>query len=100
MVTIRRIVQNTAVPIVALQPLVAWLTTVCLFNATSAIIGVMEPDSVPTGTMQFVLNQGTLWVIAHLSVFPLPSHLPHMEVHLPLCFSHQLSESLVIEPRA
>ena len=100
MVIIRRIVQNTVVPIVTSQPLVTQLTIVCLFNAISAIIGGMEPNSVPIGTVWFVLNQGTSWVIAYLNIFPLLSHLPLMEVCLLPSFSHQTLRSLVIKPGA
>ena len=73
MVTIGRIVQNTAVPTVMSQPLVTQLATLCLSNVTFAEIGIMELISAPIETVQFVLNQGTSWVIACLNVFPLHS---------------------------
>ena len=100
MVTIRRIVWNTTVPTVMSQLLVTWLAIVCLSNATFAEVGVMEPISTPIETVQFVLNQGTSWMIAHLNVFPLHSHLPPMEVSLLPPYNHQSSRSLVIEPGA
>ena len=60
----------------------------------------MESISAPTETVWFVLNWGTSWVIAHLSIFPLPSCLLLMDIHcLPLP-DHHPSRSLVIEPEA
>ena len=87
-VIIKRIAQNTTVPTVVLQPLVTWLTTVCLSNVTFAEIGVMKPISAPIETMQFVPNQGTSWVIACLNVFPLHSCPLLMEVPLLPPYNH------------